>query len=408
MQEKRMTQKYSKQPRRDNDPARRLRARRRSALPYHSAALRFGGTEARGIRCVPDAVGPKSRSASLRRSFAKNRASVVVGGTTEVGRMSASRNSERGKTIVVIGFPARDTKHMPDGSTVDSLGGVLFTAIPLAVLSRRRGHRVVPVSSFGVDCAAEGEDALRAAGCELEHVRVVQAHTQHSFITFTSDNERWERVTGKLPALGEEDLHCVRGADCVVVNFITGAEMEYDTFRWLAEEYQGPIIMDYHTLALGTNPDGRREPRRRTDWAAWFQHGTVVQMNEAEAGALAGHSLEDARACAAFCRDLLSLGPDAVVITRAEKGAVGAERVVRHGREAWATYEVPAPNVPHVVDTVGCGDVFLAGLAVGWIQWHALETAMRFAAGVAALHVEYEGLTGAERLESVWEAFEGP
>ncbi|HRS96386.1 MAG TPA: hypothetical protein P5179_14045, partial [Candidatus Latescibacteria bacterium] len=77
-------------------------------------ALRFGGTAAREIRCVPDGLGQETRSASLRRSFAKNRASVVVGGTTEVGRMSASRNSERGKTIVVIGFPARDTKHMPD------------------------------------------------------------------------------------------------------------------------------------------------------------------------------------------------------------------------------------------------------------------------------------------------------
>lgn len=354
--------------------------------------VRFGG---RFTKTVTDQV------------VTTHRASPVLCGMTEVEGMSGSRNSAHGKTIVVIGFPACDTKYMPDGSTVDSLGGVLFTAVPLAVLSRRRGHRIVPVSNFGFDSATEGENALRAAGCELEHVRVVQAQTQHSFITFTSDNERWERVTGRLPALGKADLHCVREADCVVVNFITGAEMEYDTFRWIAEECRGPIIMDYHTLALHTNPDGRREPRRRTDWAAWFQHGTVVQMNESEAGALAGHALEDARTCVAFCRDLLSLGPDAVVITRAEKGAVGAERVVRHGREARMTYEVPAPDVSRIVDTVGCGDVFLAGLALGWIQWHTLEPAMGFAAGAAALHVEYEGLAGAERLESVWEAVEG-
>ena len=308
--------------------------------------------------------------------------------------------------IALVGFPARDTKHMLNGSVAESLGGVLFSALALAALCEPMGWRAVPICNLGRDIADEARRLLAGAGCSLEGVHVVDAPTQHSIITFTGPNERWERVEGKLPSLAPDHLAPWLTARALAVNFITGVEVDLETFRWLREAYRGPIIVDYHTLALATLPDGRRKPRRRADWAAWMELPTVVQMNRAEAEALAGRELPDVSACKACARHLLSLGPQAVVITLAEEGAVGAERPHRISGELrgarFAAHHVPAEPPPELVDTVGCGDVFLAALAVGWAVWGHLRPALALAVRAAGCHCSYEGLEGIGALRGVW------
>jgi sugar/nucleoside kinase (ribokinase family) len=306
--------------------------------------------------------------------------------------------------FAVIGFPARDTKYMLDGTVAASLGGVLFTALALAVLARRARWVVAPVMNVGEDCAADAEAMLRSEMCDMRGVYRVSAPTQHSTITFTGENDRWERVEGQLPSLTIERLQGILDANAIVLNFITGVELERSTLAWLSTHTRAPIIVDYHTLALATLPDGIRVPRRRSDWAAWLQYATVVQMNENEAGALAGRELNDASTCEAFARELLLLGPRAVVITRADQGSIGAERKLTGSQEVQATYRIPCREPAVTVDTVGCGDVYLAGLAMGWTRWCSLEPAMRFASHVSSLHVEYEGLSGRELLARSWDS----
>lgn len=83
------------------------------------------------------------------------------------------------------------------------------------------------------------------------------------------------------------------------------------------------------------------------DWL--LRETTIVKLNE-------GELAEVAR--------LLNLAPDATAVARAygldsvvvTQGAVGA-----YGVRAGERYRVAAPRVAEVVDTVGCGDAFLAG-----------------------------------------------
>jgi len=257
--------------------------------------------------------------------------------------------------------------------------------------------------NVGRDIAEEAERLLLKAGCALEAVHRVDAPTQHSVITFTGPNERWERVEGRLPSLTPGHLAPWLTARVLAANFITGVEMDLATFRWLRKAYRGPIVIDYHTLALATLHDGRRQPRRRPDWAAWMEVPTVVQMNQPEAEALAGRTLADASECMTFARQLLQLGPRAVVITRAERGAVGAERPPEGaGHSTFTAYHVPAVLPERIVDTVGCGDVFLAALAVGWACWGRLEPALALAVRAAGTHCGYSGLEEIESLSEVW------
>lgn len=85
-------------------------------------------------------------------------------------------------------------------------------------------------------------------------------------------------------------------------------------------------------------------------------------------------------------QDLLATGLGALVVTR---GAAGVDvhaggRVVR----------VPAFPV-HVVDTVGAGDAFTAGLAVGLAAGDSLEAAARLGTASAAIAVTGAGARGA-------------
>ena len=59
-------------------------------------------------------------------------------------------------------------------------------------------------------------------------------------------------------------------------------------------------------------------------------------------------------------RALLALGPQVVWLTRGAEGAVG---FTTDGAVA-----IP-PRPVHVVDTIGAGDTFSAGLILGWLRW---------------------------------------
>lgn len=107
---------------------------------------------------------------------------------------------------------------------------------------------------------------------------------------------------------------------------------------------------------------------------------TVVKMNEAEASTLAEALSLDGTSTIAFCKSLCSrFGLESVCITRGARGAT----LFRDGTC------VEADAIPvAVVDTVGAGDAFAAGLAFGiaggWTSDRVLGLATRLASLIAS------------------------
>ncbi|MBV8311581.1 MAG: bifunctional hydroxymethylpyrimidine kinase/phosphomethylpyrimidine kinase, partial [Planctomycetaceae bacterium] len=89
---------------------------------------------------------------------------------------------------------------------------------------------------------------------------------------------------------------------------------------------------------------------------------------------------------ASCARQLLELGPRAVVITLGAAGClVAQDQEIQH---------VPAPRV-EVVDTVGAGDAFNGALAVALAEDRPLADAASWAARAAALAVTRPGAQSA-------------
>ncbi|MER2536999.1 MAG: carbohydrate kinase family protein [Rhizobiaceae bacterium] len=121
----------------------------------------------------------------------------------------------------------------------------------------------------------------------------------------------------------------------------------------------------------GWPPQGWSGDARKA-FAAWLHVADMTLINEEEAaGASGGMAAEDA---AAFLASGLS-GDRALVIKR------GGQGVSCHG--AGETLHVTAPSV-RVIDTVGAGDTFNAGLLSALARGAGLEEALRLGVSVAA------------------------
>lgn len=102
----------------------------------------------------------------------------------------------------------------------------------------------------------------------------------------------------------------------------------------------------------------------------------ALTPNEREGRVCLGLRPDDAVSDHEVARRLLALGPRHVLLTRGEKGVLWAS--------AEGLHTVPALPVP-VVDTVGAGDAFNAGLAVGLAEGRSMLEAIALGVTAASL-----------------------
>jgi ribokinase len=102
----------------------------------------------------------------------------------------------------------------------------------------------------------------------------------------------------------------------------------------------------------------------------------IVVPNQFEARTLTAMPAETIDEAFTAAESLLARGPTTVVVTMGAQGAVALTPTSRLHTPAFAV---------DVVDTVGAGDAFCAGLAVALGRGDALENAMRFANAAGAL-----------------------
>lgn len=119
--------------------------------------------------------------------------------------------------------------------------------------------------------------------------------------------------------------------------------------------------------------------------AAAVEVADLLVPNEQEAGRLAGRPVDGPLAAVAAGRSLLGRGPERVVITLGEKGAVAVEGT----RAWWATAAPPPAAARHMAagSAVGAGDAFLAAFVEALDDGDATAAALTraVAAGTAVL-----------------------
>jgi ribokinase len=260
----------------------------------------------------------------------------------------------------------------------ESLRAEAFTAEPggkglnLALGAHRLGAKVDGIFSIGTDLFSQlAQSAFAQVGLSATMLRQVDAKTG-SGIGFTdSHGENCLAVCpGANLLLSAQDIRsveqAVREAGLVLAQFEIGDEPILEAFT-IADAAGAPTVL---------NPSPYRPVDPRI-----LERTSVLVLNRVEATHLAKSSdygtqgtLESLDDMAAT---LLEQGPDLIVVTLGGEGAIAYQR---------GAPPLHQPSFPvKAVDTLGAGDAFTAGLAVGLLQGRPLPECLRRAAACGAL-----------------------
>jgi ribokinase len=245
----------------------------------------------------------------------------------------------------------------------------------LAVGARRLGASVDGVLAVGDDFFSQlAGPALVSAGLSTDMLRMHQGATG-SGIGFT--DATGENCLAVYPGanlkLSAEDIRAagdsVARARLVLAQFEIGDEPIMEAFR----------------LARGAGALTLLNPSPYRDVSAQIlAHTSILVLNRVEAvhmgsasGMVTAQDAVSVNSLQSLAKQLLELGPETVIITLGGEGALACRR------EGTALHQ-PAFAV-EVVDTLGAGDAFSAGLAVSLAEGRPFEQCLRRGVACGAL-----------------------
>ncbi|MFQ5704583.1 MAG: carbohydrate kinase family protein [Gemmatimonadales bacterium] len=304
------------------------------------------------------------------------------------------------KRIGVVGTMVWDTIY-GRGSELEPVqewGGISY-ALSALEAALPGDWEIVPLIKVGADLADRANRFLSSLTRRAGAGRFLEVPGPNNRVTirYRDNDRRTECLSGGVPPWSWQELGpMVRDLDALYINFISGFEMPRQTALHLRHGFSGPIYADLHSLFLGVNRDGLREPQTLVDIASWFSCFDVVQLNEDEMKLAGGDPME-------IAAHALSNGVRLLIVTLGPSGAVyfaldpftflGQSEPEGHGSGPIGTARVPAAAAPEELDPTGCGDVFGATVVASLVLGMDVEAAIGRANQYAARNLSYRGAT---------------
>ena len=314
--------------------------------------------------------------------------------------------------------PAPAGRPAPPGrqETTKHFGGILYSVVSLAVITNKRDE-IYPVMNLGEDEYDNITSFLsKFANIKMDFIyksthstRIVKlcyrtgssdAICQGSSITKTYDRE--ESSTEPAPSISIEQINpAAARMDGILVNMVSGTDIDLKTLLSLREGYKGYIHMDSHNIVMRTGRDGTRSRGPVKDWLKWCTNCNTLQMNEAEISAISKERLDEYRTA----EKILGSGKvKSVIITRGIRGVTMFEKKTKSS--SGVSYseldkiDLPSVETSRFADSTGCGDVFAAGFFYRNLENNLsdLKASLHYANRLAGRKSE---LIGVEELEKL-------
>lgn len=302
--------------------------------------------------------------------------------------------------IGVVGTFNRDRILPWKGPETESIGGIFFTVSYLANLVDKASE-IYPVCFVGEDFYQQLAEALSAyPNVNLSGIRVSDQKNTQVTLTYTDAQERDEVISQPMPPLQFEQLETLQSMDAVIVNLITGEDVELAALQRFRAHSNALIYLDFHSHALGIDEHGKRYYRRPDDWQEWLRPIDVLQINEMEACTLGGFEKKDDHSnLIAFGKKLVTFGPSICHITLADQGSL-----LFFLEEANPQFKhITGVEINDAVDIIGCGDAFSAAFTVKYLRDRNVFAATEFANQVAALNCTF---VGSSQIKNIWNLIE--
>ena len=291
--------------------------------------------------------------------------------------------------ICVAGAMVFDETVLPDGSSVESFGGIVYN---MAALSAIGGGEleIVPISNVGDDRWNQiAELTVSMPGVQTDGLtKILDGKLTHAQLVYRDENYRDEYVRFMMPELSGSDFRAVGSYDAVVVNFVNGTEMTLDTVAELRASTDAFMHLDMHNVMVRFMDDGEKTFLDFSDWPEWVSHFDAVQMNEFEAEKVLGREVSSIEEFTVAAKEVLDAGPQVVLMTLGPQGVVVAHR--QDGSDYHC--HIRAAPIAKLVDTTGSGDAFSAGFVWNTLNGAEPLTSAMSAAVVAAVNCQTPGI----------------
>lgn len=300
--------------------------------------------------------------------------------------------------IGVVGTFIRDTIITLDNRKVESIGGLYHTLAYLASLAAAETV-LRPVCHLGKDFYATVAQALAGFGADIRFEAVHASAQNNTAVTliYRSTETRDEITTPPMPPVTAGQMQALKGADAVLVNLITGQDLELAALQQYKQQSPATLVyLDFHSLALGIDARGRRFYRQPASWQNWLRAVDILQLNEKEAETLAGwRAAPRASDFVAFGEHLTEAHVKALHLTLGSRGSL---LFYRDGGRVAHEFLHPASGL-QTLDVIGCGDAFGAAFMIRFLAAGDYVEAARFANRVAGLNCTFMGSLTPEKFQ---------
>ena len=167
--------------------------------------------------------------------------------------------------IGVVGTFIRDTIITLDNRKVESIGGIYHALAYLASLAAS-GTVIRPVCHVGEGFHEDVRRAVRAFNADVRFEAAQQVAQDNTAVRliYRSTENRDEITTAPMPPVTRKQMSALSGLDAVLVNLITGQDIELQALLDFKQQSPATMVyLDFHSLALGIDTQGRRFYRRR-------------------------------------------------------------------------------------------------------------------------------------------------
>lgn len=189
--------------------------------------------------------------------------------------------------------------------------------------------------------------------------------------------KEWERLSGRLEALGQGDVLVLAGS----------------IPRSLPPNVYGDILgrLSGRGVLTAVDADGSLLTE------ALAHQPFLVKPNHHELGGIFGVEIRSREEAISYAKRLQTMGAKNVLVSMAGEGAVLADQ---NGE----SHQLPAPE-GRLVNAVGAGDSMVAGFLAGWLRTGEFGCALRMGLSAGSATAFSEGLAAGDRIQAVYESF---
>jgi hypothetical protein len=294
--------------------------------------------------------------------------------------------------ITVIGTINKDLILPFRNVPIESFGGIFYDISILSYLLEK-DDEIIPVSFIGEDIYP----TVRAVLNKLPNVSrngfiPVEQKNHKVILEYTSPSRRQEKSLFQFPPLTWEQIEPFIDSDMIILNMVSGWDIEEAAFVKLSETARSKLYLDIHYWVMGIDNLGRRFLKKPEGAEVWLSGSKFVQMNEDEYRTLADNSRNEVDFFHRFFKE-----DQILLITQGAKGAA-----MIYQRDGMVGQKhLPAWKVSRMVDNTGCGDAFGAGFVFKYLKSGKISESLEFANLVAAANLSLRGTNEMHRLKEM-------